>query len=707
MLRQLEVWSFRQHAYKKFDFTEGLNVLRGANESGKSTVIEAITYALFGISACREPLADVVTWGEPETKLKVALTMEIEGTTYKITRKKSGAEVNYDGGKVVGQTEVAQFVGRLFGCSTKNVNRLVLAGQGNIRGALGEGSSKTSALIEELANFGIIDDVLKLIELHLVTGPTKHFEERLVQISAELEPLEAALVAPDTVADEEELAGLKSLIERCTRETTAITDKMGPLSDRRDRLQYLAGEKARLEERVTVLREELTRARQAYQEEHDQVFLLPDTARIDAIRTALANHTEVERRMKGASVVAGIQYPTIFWEGDLENFAAGVKAARDGMSALQAQKSQLERDVAVKGAAKVASSNCSFCGQDFSKLPAVAEKNVAIERELIALRAELDGVRTLITNKADEIEVLEQIAEKHRQIQQACSAYTRDIRWDTKLVPHRPYWAFDAAGGVTDPEALRAELRTLEAQQAACNAHQEKLKLLSEAAARANQQEASASVKLEQGFEALAELPAIEAEVDGLNESYSIVFSDLVRYHQESAEIEARVTAAKAAYEAAKARVDAVRKAKAETAQTIKEMGFNNALKARVQKARPVIANKLWSKVLAAVSRYFTQMRGEESVVTKDLAGFKVNGRPIEGLSGSTLDILGLAIRLALVRTFLPATPLLILDEPSAACDADRTQAMMGFLVGSGFDQMLLVTHEDMSERVAENLIAL
>jgi ABC-type transport system involved in cytochrome bd biosynthesis fused ATPase/permease subunit len=91
--------------------------------------------------------------------------------------------------------------------------------------------------------------------------------------------------------------------------------------------------------------------------------------------------------------------------------------------------------------------------------------------------------------------------------------------------------------------------------------------------------------------------------------------------------------------------------------------------------------------------------------VTKDGDGFKVNGKSIDGLSGSTKDILGLAIRLALVRVFLPHAPFLILDEPSAACDDQRTEAMMGFLVSVGFDQMLVVTHESTSEQIASSLI--
>jgi ABC-type transport system involved in cytochrome bd biosynthesis fused ATPase/permease subunit len=97
-------------------------------------------------------------------------------------------------------------------------------------------------------------------------------------------------------------------------------------------------------------------------------------------------------------------------------------------------------------------------------------------------------------------------------------------------------------------------------------------------------------------------------------------------------------------------------------------------------------------------------MRGVPSVVSREGKQFKVDGRA-GALSGSTLDILGLSIRVALTRMFLPNATFLILDEPAAAMDDQRTAATMGFLVAAGFPQTLLVTHEEMSESVADNLI--
>ena len=141
--------------------------------------------------------------------------------------------------------------------------------------------------------------------------------------------------------------------------------------------------------------------------------------------------------------------------------------------------------------------------------------------------------------------------------------------------------------------------------------------------------------------------------------------------------------------------------------EALHTLQFNNALLKAVRSARPVIADKLWSLVLGAVSRYFSEMRGSRSLVTKTTDGFVVDGHSASTLSGSTLDILGLAVRVALVKTFVPHAALLVLDEPTAAMDVERTAITLGFLAKTGFRQTIIVSHEEATEAVADNLIEL
>jgi len=139
----------------------------------------------------------------------------------------------------------------------------------------------------------------------------------------------------------------------------------------------------------------------------------------------------------------------------------------------------------------------------------------------------------------------------------------------------------------------------------------------------------------------------------------------------------------------------------------LERMNFNNALLAKVRQAKPQISDRLWEIVLASVSSYFSQIRGTQSVVSRADNGFKVDGKSIGGLSGSTLDALGLAIRIALTRTFLPGAPFLMLDEAAAACDDERETNMLGLLATADFEQVLLVTHSTLADAFASQVVQL
>ena len=111
MIKTLQLKNFRQHTDLALSFDQGVTVLRGANEAGKSTVFEAIAYALFGARATRNN--ELTTWGQPEGSHQVVLTFEIGGVEYTIKRNAKSAELNYDGGRVTGQTDTARFCEQL------------------------------------------------------------------------------------------------------------------------------------------------------------------------------------------------------------------------------------------------------------------------------------------------------------------------------------------------------------------------------------------------------------------------------------------------------------------------------------------------------------------------------------------------------------------------------------------------------------------
>jgi len=84
-----------------------------------------------------------------------------------------------------------------------------------------------------------------------------------------------------------------------------------------------------------------------------------------------------------------------------------------------------------------------------------------------------------------------------------------------------------------------------------------------------------------------------------------------------------------------------------------------------------------------------------------------VDGKPAEALSGSTLDSLGLAIRIALGKTFLPSVDFLMLDEPGSGMDEERETAMLGVLATCNYSQVLVVTHSELADTFATSVVQL
>lgn len=189
MLHKIRLENFRKHADLTVSFTAGINAIRAPNEAGKTTLLEAIAYALFGTKGLKESIDDVVTYDMPVSKLRVALDFDHAGVAYNIKRSKSGAELNGTGVKVTGQAEVTRFVEKLLGTSADMASKLMLAKQKGLGGALSGGPREAGAMIEDLAGIDLIQRYIDLITAHLVAGQTSAAEANVASARARAEPV--------------------------------------------------------------------------------------------------------------------------------------------------------------------------------------------------------------------------------------------------------------------------------------------------------------------------------------------------------------------------------------------------------------------------------------------------------------------------------------------------------------------------------------
>ncbi|MCX6768868.1 MAG: SMC family ATPase [Candidatus Micrarchaeota archaeon] len=143
MITSVELKNWRSHAHTRLQFGKGTNLIVGIMGSGKSAVLDAICYALYGtFPALRRKSVsseDIFRHGEKEAG--VALEFSHGGKGYRVVRalRKSARGVEaaakiYEDGKVLdsGQARVSEIVGEKLGVDFDLFNRAVYSEQNNI-----------------------------------------------------------------------------------------------------------------------------------------------------------------------------------------------------------------------------------------------------------------------------------------------------------------------------------------------------------------------------------------------------------------------------------------------------------------------------------------------------------------------------------------------------------------------------------------------
>jgi hypothetical protein len=731
MLNTLHCENFRKHAELTVRFTPGINAIRAANEAGKSTLLEAIAYAYFGTKGLKESIDDVVTYGLPTSKLRVEHEFTHTGVQYRITRSPRGAELYANGNDkplVTGQSEVTKFMERLFGTTQDMAGKLMLSRQKDLGAALNGGPTAAGKMIEDLADLDLIEELVGLVGEKLPAGDTAAAKAnvetwRAMAVPDELEdlaPLEAAVAAAVSVSEGE---GLAYTSKKAKLDALPLTDARRTLEDERALNATIAAGERSIAALRAALGQDLPKA--------------PADAEISECRKQLelqkqlAAATKLHAELKRAGIVD-------LWDEPLEALLAEVSvtdkkraAAVEQMASLQANITATEqglqkvihgyqlRRTEMEGQL-IKEESCAFCGKDLKDIPEVAQINNPLTAQLQALAAEhekdvadahsaiqllksKDKVQLAIRDETEGyLEQLQKVIEQHDRAELLFARAEAYIELDRSVVPAKWKWTGPVDDDATD---YTARLKTLEEQRD---------RALAAKATRGVQQQQLDDL---QNSVQVARLRLAELAVDFarhvLEQETTLKVEVQSLFAVSQASDRALVQASQAfdlAQEKRRQVLEQAEKAQAALTgaeQVLVEMEANNLLVKKLRAARPAITDKLWASVLGATSTYCASVRGEPSNITRVDGRFKVNGYPVTGLSGSAEDSLGLAIRFALTKTFLPAVDFVMLDEPAAACNDERETAMLGLLATSGFAQTILVTHSTLADAFADNIITI
>lgn len=422
-LRSLLMHLFRQHASTELAFPDGLVGIVGSNGSGKTTIVEAIGFALYGSRALRGRVEDVRTRtapaksgrGRKELETRVELSLEHDGVIFRIVRTLNDASL-YVGGEAqpvaVGNRDVSARISAIVGMAHDEFLSTYCTEQKGLEFLSGKkGATEREKFIVRMMGYDRLEEVQELIRenrkekrgvltgFESSVGTRDELESRLQRESIELrETQERHVEAQKTLQKvEADFAGARERFMKVEELRARFLKEREVLQAAQVRVDERGRRKQQLSDSIGLAEEQLARAFKA----------LSGAASVDEAVSAVKLSLFSERE-KIKAKIEDVRASELGWR----EVVSKASAERD---IAKRQFSQLEKRIAGVGSLDEGG-ECPTCGQALGESFEQVKKHFLAEQREVAKRVrDLERVAQEAAVEPESIKVArEGLAEAER-----------------------------------------------------------------------------------------------------------------------------------------------------------------------------------------------------------------------------------------------------------------------------------------------------
>ena len=413
--------------------TEGLFLICGDTGAGKTTIFDAVTFALYGEASGSTRTADSLrsNFADPAEKTFAELTFSHLGGTYKVRRnprymrpKRGGgttmenadAELTFPDGRVIsGATAVTKEIETLMGIDCRQFRQTAMIAQGEFLRLLLSGSAERAEIFRRVFDTGVyrrVQDALKAEAQRLGTQMEENARS-IFQDASSAVP-DGVILTPEALAGfaETKNVGLAGELLKKIEASAAADEKLAADAEARkktgkEQTEKLAAKIAEAEQRSRLfaeLAQARTRAgeleKQAPEAERGENRLKhAELARNSVLpaQQAFLREQEAAARLRGAIASAEEK------AASLKERQVGLAAAFKAERAREPRRTELETGIAALNAALPQYAKVQEAAEQASRLQKEAEKADAQYRALTDRSAKQ---KALLSSLTAELETL-------------------------------------------------------------------------------------------------------------------------------------------------------------------------------------------------------------------------------------------------------------------------------------------------------------